>query len=97
MVQNVNDNFVLQVEGTGASLNENELLGGAKINMIFHQRFNYQIQKVKFILLFDLGNKCFNLLLQLVLFLFVEKSYMVVLEEQHFSVRLLRRILQRRF
>jgi len=47
MVQNVNDNFVLQVEGTGASLNENELLGGAKINMIFHQRFNYQIQKLK--------------------------------------------------
>ena len=46
MVQSVNDNFVLQVEGTGASLNENELLGGAKINMIFHQRFNYQIQKV---------------------------------------------------
>jgi len=47
MVQSVNDNFVLQVEGTGASLNENELLGGAKINMIFHQRFNYQIQKLK--------------------------------------------------
>ena len=46
MMQNVNDTFCRIVEGTGASLNEQELSGGAKINMIFHGGFAYEITKV---------------------------------------------------
>jgi len=47
MMQNVNDTFCRIVEGTGASLNEQELSGGAKINMIFHGGFAYEITKLE--------------------------------------------------
>lgn len=46
MVQNLNQNFIRIVEGHGATLSDSELLGGAKINIIFHGGFAYEMTKL---------------------------------------------------
>ena len=47
MIQGFNDTFEKLIEGTGASVDINELSGGAKINKIFHERFPYELVKVR--------------------------------------------------
>lgn len=46
MIQGFNETFEKLVEGTGSSVDTNELSGGAKINKIFHERFPYELVKV---------------------------------------------------
>lgn len=47
MIQAFNTSFEQLVEGTGAAINTSELSGGAKINRIFHERFPYELVKVR--------------------------------------------------
>ena len=47
MIQGFNDTFEKLIEGTGASVDTAELSGGAKINKIFHERFPYELVKVR--------------------------------------------------
>ena len=35
------------IEGAGTEVNTNELSGGAKINRIFHERFPFELIKVR--------------------------------------------------
>ena len=47
MVQQFSADFEKAIEGSGDSIDTKELSGGAKINRIFHERFPYELVKVK--------------------------------------------------
>ena len=47
MIQQFNSDFEKAIEGGGDSIDTKELSGGAKINRIFHERFPYELVKVK--------------------------------------------------
>lgn len=47
MIQQFNADFEKAIEGSGDSIDTKELSGGAKINRIFHERFPYELVKVK--------------------------------------------------
>ena len=46
MVQQYNVDFDKEIEGSGSSIETNELSGGAKINRVFHERFPFELVKV---------------------------------------------------
>ena len=47
MIQQFNADFEKAIEGSGDTIDTKELSGGAKINRIFHERFPYELVKVK--------------------------------------------------
>ena len=47
MIQQFNADFDKAIEGSGDTIDTKELSGGAKINRIFHERFPYELVKVK--------------------------------------------------
>ena len=47
MIQQFSSDFEKAIEGGGDSIDTKELSGGAKINRIFHERFPYEMVKVK--------------------------------------------------
>ena len=47
MIQQFNLDFEKAIEGSGDTIDTKELSGGAKINRIFHERFPYELVKVK--------------------------------------------------
>lgn len=47
MIQQFNADFEKAIEGSGDEIDTKELSGGAKINRIFHERFPYELVKVK--------------------------------------------------
>lgn len=47
MIQQFNADFDKAIEGSGDEIDTKELSGGAKINRIFHERFPYELVKVK--------------------------------------------------
>ncbi|XP_062516080.1 dynamin-1-like isoform X2 [Corticium candelabrum] len=48
MVQQYNVDFNKEIEGSGDSIDTQELSGGAKINRVFHERFPYELVKMEF-------------------------------------------------
>lgn len=46
MVQQFGVDFEKCIEGSGDQVDTNELLGGARINRIFHERFPLELFKV---------------------------------------------------
>ena len=49
MIQQLRSDFERAIEGLGsANMNTTELSGGAKINRLFHERFPFEIVKMKF-------------------------------------------------
>lgn len=49
MVQQFSVDFEKRIEGSGDQVDTVELSGGAKINRIFHERFPFELVKVKHI------------------------------------------------
>lgn len=49
MVQQFGVDFEKCIEGSGDQVDTNELLGGARINRIFHERFPLELFKVGFV------------------------------------------------
>ena len=49
MIQQFNNDFEKAIEGSGDQIDTKELSGGAKINRIFHERFPYELVKVKWL------------------------------------------------
>ncbi|CAH3017078.1 unnamed protein product [Porites evermanni] len=49
MIQQFNSDFEKAIEGSGDQIDTKELSGGAKINRIFHERFPYELVKVKWL------------------------------------------------
>ena len=49
LVQKYGVEFEKQIDGSGQNVNLAELSGGAKINRIFHERFPYDIVKVRMV------------------------------------------------
>lgn len=47
MVQQFGVDFEKCIEGSGDQVDTNELSGGAKINRIFHERFPFELVKVR--------------------------------------------------
>lgn len=47
MMQGFADEFEKVIEGSGSSVDTNKLSGGARINRIFHERFPYELVKVR--------------------------------------------------
>lgn len=47
MVQQFGVDFEKCIEGSGDQVDTNELLGGARINRIFHERFPLELFKVR--------------------------------------------------
>lgn len=47
MVQQFGVDFEKRIEGSGDQVDTNELSGGAKINRIFHERFPFELVKVR--------------------------------------------------
>lgn len=47
MVQQFSVDFEKRIEGSGDQVDTVELSGGAKINRIFHERFPFELVKVK--------------------------------------------------
>ena len=56
MIQQFNNDFEKAIEGSGDHIDTKELSGGAKINRIFHERFPYELVKVKLLLVKYLCN-----------------------------------------
>ena len=56
MIQQFNNDFEKAIEGSGDQIDTKELSGGAKINRIFHERFPYELVKVKCMLVEHLCN-----------------------------------------
>ena len=56
MIQQFNNDFEKAIEGSGDQIDTKELSGGAKINRIFHERFPYELVKVKWLLVKHLCN-----------------------------------------
>ena len=49
MIQQFNNDFEKAIEGSGDQIDTKELSGGARINRIFHERFPYELVKVKWL------------------------------------------------
>ena len=47
MIQQFNGDFEKSIEGSGDTIDTMQLSGGAKINRIFHERFPFELVKVK--------------------------------------------------
>ena len=47
MITTFGSDFEKSIEGTGSEISTMELSGGAKINRIFHERFPFELVKVK--------------------------------------------------
>ena len=47
MISNFGADFEKSIEGTGSEISTVELSGGAKINRIFHERFPFELVKVR--------------------------------------------------
>lgn len=47
MVQTFGVDFEHRIEGGGSEMSKTELTGGAKINRIFHERFPFELVKVR--------------------------------------------------
>lgn len=56
MIQQFNSDFEKAIEGSGDHIDTKELSSGAKINRIFHERFPYELVKVKLLLVKYLCN-----------------------------------------
>ena len=47
MIQQFHSDFEKSIEGSGDEIDTLELSGGARINRVFHERFPYELVKVK--------------------------------------------------
>ena len=58
MITQFGSDFEKSIEGSGSEISTIELSGGAKINRIFHERFPFELVKVRHLPSAELRNIC---------------------------------------